>query len=214
MKGTLQFMKINEIFFSIEGEGKRSGQLAAFVRLTGCNLRCSYCDTRYAFHDGREVTAEEIADAVKDYRNVTLTGGEPLLQDCHKLLALLRSHDVNIETNGSIALTEYMNYKNVFFTMDFKCHSSGASNAMNHGNLKILREEDVLKFVVGDEADLEQARLICGEYKPASLIYISSVFGKIEASDIVDFMKRRHIENWRLQTQLHKIIWSPYERGV
>lgn len=207
-------MKVNEIFFSIEGEGKRSGQLAAFVRLTGCNLRCAYCDTKYAFSEGHEITADEIADAVKDYRNVTLTGGEPLLQDCHEILTLLRSHEVNIETNGSISLAEYLNYANVFFTMDFKCHSSDATAAINHDNLKILREKDVLKFVVGDESDLEQAKEICTEFRPKSPVYISPIFGKIELLQIVDFMKQRHIENWRLQVQLHKIIWSPDERGV
>lgn len=207
-------MKVNEIFFSVEGEGKRAGQLAAFIRLSGCNLRCSYCDTRYAFYDGREMTAAEIADAVKNFRNVTLTGGEPLLQDCHELLHLLRSHDVNIETNGSIALAEYLNYPNVFFTMDFKCQSSGATTEMNHDNLKLLREEDVLKFVVGNERDLEQAREICAAFKPKASVYISPVFGEIEPLQIVDFMKRRHAEDWRLQVQLHKIIWSPDERGV
>lgn len=160
------------------------------------------------------MTAKEIADAVKDYRNVTLTGDEPLLHNCHELLALLRSHEVNIETNGSIELAEYLNYENVFFTMDFKCDSSGASYAMNHGNLKILRAKDVLKFVVSNEQDLEQARLICKEYSPTSLIYISPVFGEIELVSIVGFMKRRRMENWRLQVQLHKIIWSPNERGV
>lgn len=207
-------MKVNEIFFSVEGEGKRSGQLAAFVRLTGCNLRCFYCDTEYAFHEGREMTCREIADAVKDYHNVTLTGGEPLLQNCHELLTLLRSHDVNIETNGSIALAEYLKYTNVFFTMDFKCYSSGTSDAMNYSNLKILRGKDVLKFVVGDEEDLELAREICREFNPKSEIYISPVFGKIETSSIVDFMKLRQMENWHLQVQLHKIIWSPDKRGV
>ena len=207
-------MKVNEIFFSVEGEGKRAGELAAFVRLTGCNLRCSYCDTRYAFHDGRDMTAAEIADAVRNFRNVTLTGGEPLLQDCTELLMLLRSHDVNIETNGSVALAEYMNYPNVFFTMDFKCHSSGATYAMDYGNLKILRERDVLKFVVGTEQDLNQAQEICAAFKPKAIIYISPVFGRLEPPEIVDFMKRRHMENWRLQVQLHKIIWSPTERGV
>lgn len=207
-------MKVNEIFFSVEGEGKRAGELAAFIRLTGCNLRCSYCDTKYSFHDGCEMTATEIADAVKNFRNVTLTGGEPLIQDCHELLSLLRSHEVNIETNGSIELAEYLKYPNVFFTMDFKCYSSGATAAMNYDNLKILRKEDVLKFVVGEELDLEQAQKICATFKPKSAIYISPVFGEIELLKIVDFMKRRHIQNWRLQIQLHKTIWSPDERGV
>lgn len=207
-------MKVNEIFFSVDGEGKRSGQLAAFIRLAGCNLRCSYCDTKYSFHDGREMAAAEIADAVKNFRNVTLTGGEPLLQDCRELLNLLRSHDVNIETNGSIALAEYLNYANVFFTMDFKCRTSGATAAMNHTNLKILRARDVLKFVVGNESDLEQAREICAGFETKAAIYISPVFGKIDASRIVEFMKRRHLEDWRLQIQLHKIIRSPDERGV
>lgn len=207
-------MKVNEIFFSVEGEGKRSGELAAFVRLTGCNLRCSYCDTKYSYDDGRDMTAKEIADALKDYRNVTLTGGEPLLQDCHELLRRLEGHEVNIETNGSIALAEYLKYPNVFFTADFKCYSSRMVDAMNYENLKILRERDVLKFVIGDEADLELAREICREFNPASAIYISPVFGKIEPARIVEFMKRRHLENWRVQVQLHKIIWSPNERGV
>ena len=207
-------MKVNEIFFSVEGEGKRTGELAAFIRLTGCNLRCSYCDTKYSYFDGWEISASEIADAVKDYRNVTLTGGEPLLQDCHELLSLLRSHEVNIETNGSIALDEYLKFPNVFFTMDFKCGSSRMIDAMSYSNLKILREKDVLKFVVGDENDLEQARAICKEFSPKSAIYISPVFGEFDLVRIVEFMKRRHMNNWRLQVQLQKIIWSPSKRGV
>ena len=207
-------MKVNEIFFSVEGEGKRTGELAAFIRLTGCNLRCSYCDTKYSYFDGREISARGIADAVKDYRNVTLTGGEPLLQDCHELLSLLRSHEVNIETNGSITLDEYLKFPNAFFTMDFKCESSRMVDAMSYSNLKILREKDVLKFVVGDESDLELAREICNEFSPKAAVYISPVFGEIELVEIVEFMKRRHMENWRLQVQLQKIIWSPDERGV
>lgn len=207
-------MKVNEIFFSIDGEGKRAGQLAAFIRLTGCNLRCSYCDTKYSFDEGREMSAEKIFDAVKNFRNVTLTGGEPLIQDCHELLTRLESHEVNIETNGSIELSEYLKYANAFFTMDFKCYSSGTYDAMNYGNLKILRENDVLKFVVGDESDLILAEKICTEYKPKAQIYISPVFGKIEPLQIVEFIKRRHLENWKLQLQLHKFIWSPNERGV
>ena len=207
-------MKVNEIFFSIDGEGKRTGQLTAFIRLTGCNLRCLYCDTKYSFDEGREMSAEKISDAVKKFRNVTLTGGEPLIQDCHELLMRLEGHEVNIETNGSIELREYMKYANVFFTMDFKCYSSGTYDAMNYGNLKILRENDVLKFVVGDESDLILAEKIYTEYKPKSQLYISPVFEKIEPLHIVDFIKRRHLENWKLQLQLHKFIWSPNKKGV
>lgn len=207
-------MKVNEIFFSVEGEGKRSGELAAFIRLTGCNLRCSYCDTKYSFDEGQELNPKEIADAVKYYRNVTLTGGEPLLQDCRELLTLLKNHEVNIETNGSIDLQAYLDFANVFFTMDFKCYSSKMTDAMRYENLKLLRSRDVLKFVVGDVADLSQAQEVCREFKPKSEVYISPVFGAINPVQIVEFMKRRRLHDWRLQVQLHKIIWLPDERGV
>lgn len=207
-------MKVNEIFFSIEGEGKHSGELAAFIRLTGCNLRCFYCDTRYAFIDGDEMSAAEIAEAVKDYRNVTLTGGEPLIQNCHELLKLLGGHEVNIETNGSIDVSEYLNYANVFFTMDFKCLSSGMMAAMSDRNLTLLRDRDVLKFVVGDKNDLAMAETVTANIPTSPLIYISPVFGRIEPREIVEFMQARRLQHWRLQLQLHKIIWSPEERGV
>ena len=207
-------MKVNEIFLSIEGEGKRSGELAAFIRLMGCNLRCFYCDTRYAFNDGDEMSAAEIADAVKDYRNVTLTGGEPLIQNCHELLKLLSGHEVNIETNGSVDIAEYLGYENVFFTMDFKCLSSGMMAAMSDRNLVLIRDRDVLKFVVGDKNDLAIAEYIASNVEHKPLIYVSPVFGGIEPLEIVEFMKARRLQNWRLQLQLHKIVWSPEERGV
>lgn len=207
-------MKVNEIFFSIDGEGKRAGQLSAFIRLSGCNLRCSYCDTKYSFDEGTEISAKKISDAVKNFRNVTLTGGEPLAQNCHELLNLLKNHDVNVETNGSIDLSEFLKYENVFFTMDFKTYSSGMFDAMNYGNLKILRAKDVLKFVVGDENDLTLAEKICKEFSPKAQIYISPVFGKIFPSQIVNFMKRHNLQDWKIQLQLHKIIWKPDERGV
>ena len=207
-------MKVNEIFFSIDGEGKRAGQLVAFIRLTGCNLRCSYCDTKYSFDEGTKISAEKIAETVKKFRNVTLTGGEPLTQNCHELLKLLSQNEVNIETNGSIDLTDYLKYKNAFFTMDFKCYSSGMYDAMNYRNLGILREGDVLKFVIGDENDLILAKKICEEFKPRAQIYISPVFGEINPVQIVEFMKRHNLQDWKLQLQLHKIIWKPEERGV
>lgn len=207
-------LSVNEIFFSIDGEGKRAGCLAAFVRLAGCNLRCSYCDTEYAFADGKPMRAEEIAEAVKGWENVTVTGGEPLCQDLHALLALLQSHEVNIETNGSEDVEPYQVYPHVFFTLDYKCPSSGMEASMLDKNFRTLRPQDVLKFVVGTTEDLRTAQKVCEKYEPHCSVYLSPVFGKIEAKEIVEFMKGARYKNWRLQLQLHKYIWPPDKRGV
>ncbi len=205
---------VNEIFFSIDGEGKRAGSLAAFIRLAGCNLRCSYCDTTYAFTEGTPLRAEEIAEAVKGWKNVTVTGGEPLCQDVHVLLQRLREHEVNIETNGSVDVTPYHAYPWVFFTLDYKCPSSGMESSMLEKNFQTLRPQDVLKFVVGDMEDLRTAQRVCEKYEPRCLVYLSPVFGKIEAKEIVEYMKSARYKNWRLQLQLHKYIWPPDARGV
>ena len=205
---------VNEIFFSIDGEGKRAGSLAAFIRLAGCNLRCSYCDTAYAFDEGKSMRIEAIAEAVKGWKNVTVTGGEPLCQDIHVLLQRLREHEVNIETNGSVDVTPYHAYPWVFFTLDYKCPSSGMESSMLEKNFQTLRPQDVLKFVVGDMEDLRTAQRVCEKYEPNCLVYLSPVFGKIEAKEIVEYMKSARYKNWRLQLQLHKYIWPPDARGV
>lgn len=205
--------RVSEIFHSIDGEGKRAGTLASFIRLTGCNLRCSYCDTRYAYDGGEIMTAEDIVKQLR-CKNVTLTGGEPLAQEPFELLSVLGRYSVNIETNGSIDISEYMKFPNVFFTMDFKCGSSGETEKMHFGNLELLREYDVLKFVVGSDADLCQAMSITRQYKIKAAVYVSPVFGGITPAEIVNFMQENDLEDWRLQLQLHKIIWSPNERGV
>ena len=205
---------VNEIFFSIDGEGKRAGSLAAFIRLAGCNLRCSYCDTAYAFDEGKSMRIEAIAEAVKGWKNVTVTGGEPLSQDIHALLQQLREHEVNIETNGSVDVTPYHAYPWVFFTLDYKCPSSGMESSMLEKNFQTLRPQDVLKFVVGDMEDLRTAQRVCEKYEPNCLVYLSPVFGKIEAKEIVEYMKSARYKNWRLQLQLHKYIWPPDARGV
>ena len=209
-------LMVNEVFFSIEGEGRRAGELATFIRLMGCNLRCSYCDTEYAFHNGVSCTAGEIAARVNGSKNITLTGGEPLLQDVHELISLLPRSEINIETNGSVDITPYCKYDNVFFTLDYKCPSSGMEDAMSLHNFGSLRERDCLKFVVGDIADLEKAENLCREYRFPCPVYISPVFGKIEPMVIVDYMKVQQgvCENWRVQLQLHKYIWNPSKRGV
>lgn len=205
---------VNEIFFSIDGEGKRAGSLAAFIRLAGCNLRCSYCDTAYAFDEGKSMRIEEIAETVKGWKNVTVTGGEPLSQDIHALLQQLREHEVNIETNGSVDVTPYHAYPWVFFTLDYKCPSSGMESSMLEKNFQTLRPQDVLKFVVGDMEDLRTAQRVCEKYEPNCLVYLSPIFGKIEAKEIVEYMKSARYKNWRLQLQLHKYIWPPDARGV
>lgn len=209
----IDLLRVNEIFDSIEGEGKRAGELATFIRLTGCNLRCSYCDSTYAFAEGELETVEDILNQIR-YPNVTITGGEPLLQDLHPLLQWTGNRHVNIETNGSADIYPYLGYSHVFFTMDFKCASSGMTKQMYLPNFKKLRKRDVLKFVVGGREDLEQALTFCQKHKPKCQVYASPVFGSIEPKDIVAFMKEHHLEDWKVQLQLHKFIWNPQERGV
>lgn len=212
-----------EIFDSIDGEGKRTGELATFIRLAGCNLRCSYCDTPYGldFNQGTSMKLSEIIDKCKEFgnKNITLTGGEPLAR-VHAYyivieLAML-GFNVNIETNGSIALYERSKLKNVFYTMDYKCPSSGMEDKMDLENLKFLDEDDVLKFVVGSKEDLDKCCKILGQNNIKAQVYISPVFGKIEPVEIVNYMKEHKtiFKNSRVQVQLHKIIWNPDERGV
>ena len=212
-----------EIFDSIDGEGKRTGELATFIRLAGCNLRCSYCDTPYGldFKEGTLMEISEIIDKCKEYgnKNITLTGGEPLARGLiHDLISelSLQGFEVNIETNGSISLYNIPKMKNVFYTMDYKCPSSGVEDKMDLKNLEFLDENDVLKFVVGNELDLSNCKYILQNYNIKAQVYISPVFTKIEPVEIVNYMKAHKgiFKNSRVQVQLHKIIWNPDERGV
>lgn len=212
-----------EIFDSIDGEGKRTGELTTFIRLAGCNLRCSYCDTLYAldFTQGDKMTLTEIVNACKKFnnKNITLTGGEPLARlfigDLITELAL-NNFEVNIETNGSIPLYRAPKLKNVFYTMDYKCPSSDVEDKMDLDNLEFLDTDDILKFVVGNEEDLIHTYHILNDYNIKAQVYISPVFGKIEPVEIVNYMKNNKniFKNSKVQVQLHKIIWNPNERGV
>ncbi len=207
---------VNEIFASIDGEGTRAGELANFIRLTGCNLRCSYCDTEYAFVGGKAMTCDEIIGQLNPaVKNVTLTGGEPLLQNCRELIAALLSdgYMVNIETNGSINVDPYL-VAGVMVTVDYKCNTSGMSSSMLEENFTKLRDKDVIKFVVGSIKDLVQAEMLCDKINTRAKIYISPVFGQIEAKTIVEYMLERRRIDWRVQLQLHKYIWEPNKRGV
>lgn len=214
-----------EKFVSINGEGAHAGELAAFIRFRGCNLSCSYCDTSWANCENAPAdmeTAEELSAWVAEtgVKNVTLTGGEPLLnRDCRGLTALLMEQGcrVEIETNGSISLEELAasEYRPVF-TMDYKLPSSGMEEFMCKDNFGLLGCHDTVKFVSGSIEDLERAAEIINEYSldERCHVYISPVFGEIEPSDIVDFMEERRMNKVRLQLQLHKFIWEPTRRGV
>lgn len=213
------FFYVSEIFDSIEGEGKRTGIMSIFVRLTGCNLRCSYCDTKYALVMGKEaikMTEDELVNKVKEYpwKNITITGGEPLLHCLNDLLLKLPEYDINIETNGATPLLSHRP-QNVFYTMDWKCPTSGENKKMLYENLKLLTKYDVLKFVVGNQEDLDEMKRVISLFKDVSpLFYVSPVFNKINPVDIVDYVKKNKLKNVYIQIQLHKVIWNPNQRGV
>lgn len=221
--------KIVEIFDSIEGEGKRSGQLATFVRTAGCNLRCSYCDTLYALSDClceyTELSSEEIISRLNPlYRKVTLTGGEPLFQpNIKELISEMCSqgYEVNVETNGSIKTSPFRVAGNVFFTIDYKLPCSGMENRMNKDAFLELTKEDVVKFVIGTKEDCDKTtevvRMLQSHYDDNKMpqIYLSAVCGKISHADIVTFMKSHtELSNARIQLQMHKIIWPDIDKGV
>ena len=217
--------KVAEKFVSINGEGPRAGELAVFLRFCGCNLDCGYCDTRWANTADVKyelVSAEELVEYVKStgVKNVTLTGGEPLLQaDIAHLIKLLgeAGAEVEIETNGSVPLKNIVSLApRPAVTADYKLPSSGMEKYMLTENFSYLTLQDAVKFVVGDMCDLARAEEIINGYglKEKCRIYFSPVFGKIKPVEITEFMKERKLNGVRLQLQLHKIIWKPDLRGV
>ena len=218
--------KVAEIFTSINGEGTRAGQTAVFVRFTGCNLNCSYCDTKWANEPNAEyklMTDREILSRIKEtgIKNVTLTGGEPLLREgIHELLEEIAKDgflQAEIETNGSIDLTPFCDIENrPSFTMDYKLPSSGMEKHMCLENFEILEKKDTVKFVSGSIEDLKKALEIIRKYDLSRRchVYISPVFGSIEPAKIVDFMVENKLNDVNLQLQLHKFIWDPNMRGV
>lgn len=221
-----QEYKVVEIFSSIDGEGLRAGLPCTFIRLHGCNLHCSYCDSRYAC-EGDDFTTMSLEDIVDSVNNIgipaiTLTGGEPLLEESvYELIRELarRNYWVNIETNGSIDLgaLDYLRKNTsgkIMATMDWKCYSSGMTDSMIVDNLDKLNSDDVLKFVVGDDEDLLQMKEILNRYHVPAHVYVSPVFGQIDPKQIVEFLISYELHNVKVQLQLHKFIWSPEMRGV
>lgn len=226
-------MKIVEIFDSIDGEGLRTGQTAAFIRLAGCNLRCSYCDTLYALFgesepcDYTEMTVDEVFERVnKAFGRITLTGGEPLLHsESVRLCNMLADCgcEVNIETNGAVDIESFLEKisrkDKVFFTIDFKLPSSGMTDKMLWHNFEVLRPCDVVKFVVGSDEDaqmmLDITKKLNAIYNEKPHIYAGAVFGSYEPSKLVDLITGNpDLYNVVFQLQIHKVIWSPEMRGV
>ena len=219
-------MKVVEKFVSINGEGSKAGQLAVFIRFAGCNLDCVYCDTKWANEKDvsySEMSKEEIYEYIKStgVRNITVTGGEPLLQDgIYEFLeyfSLDKELFVEIETNGSVDISLFKKIDNTpSFTMDYKLDYSNMENKMFLDNLKNLDKRDVIKFVSGSQKDLEILKNIVEKYNliERTKVYVSPVFGAIEPSVIVDWMIENNLNGMNLQIQMHKIIWDPEKKGV
>lgn len=214
-------MNVIEKFISIEGEGLFQGYPTVFIRFSGCNLNCSYCDTYYSheFNQGIKTKHNEIIEYVLStkIKRVTLTGGEPLLQsNINELINNLDKYGiiVNIETNGSIDISHINKNKNTVITMDYKLPSSGMTVFMREENINILKNSDVLKFVCSNKNDLDIALNIIKIYNPKCNIIFSPVFEKINPVDIVNFLIDNKLNNCKLQLQIHKIIWNPNMRCV
>jgi 7-carboxy-7-deazaguanine synthase len=214
-----QRLHINEIFYSIQGESTHAGRPCVFVRLTGCNLRCRWCDTEYAFYEGRKMTIAEVATIVTSHQCnlVEITGGEPLLQEGIYPLAdtLLKSqHTVMIETSGAVDVSRLD--PRVIKIMDLKCPGSGECDRNLWSNLEHLSARDEVKFVLADRADYEwardtiRARNLDGR---VNALLMSPVFGVLDPAELAQWILEDRIPV-RLQIQIHKHIWSPDTRGV
>ena len=211
-------IKINEIYLSVQGESSHTGLACVFIRLTGCNLRCSWCDTAYAFHEGKNMSIDEIMQKVESFgiHLVEITGGEPLMQDnVYTLMRRLieKRYKVMLETGGSISLERVP--KDVIKIMDLKCPGSGEQEKNNLDNLKLLAPHDEVKFVILDKKDYEWSRDIIKKFKvnETAHILLSTVFNKLELKEMVKWILEDRLPV-RLQTQLHKIIWDKNTIGV
>lgn len=211
-------LKINEIFYSLQGESTYAGLPFIFIRLTGCNLRCSWCDTEYAFYEGEWFSLENIMKKIEGYPTpfVEITGGEPLLQKNVSFLMeelVRRGYEVLVETSGSVNI-DVAPYP-VKRIMDIKCPGSGMSEKMDWDNLQRMRPGDEVKFVIKDYDDFSYAKKIVNTYpllKDYPLL-ISPVWGKLSLNELAEWIKFSGIP-FRLQLQLHKLIWPDKEKGV
>ncbi|MFA5911221.1 MAG: radical SAM protein [Vicinamibacterales bacterium] len=212
-------LTINEIFHSIQGESTHAGRPCVFVRLTACDLRCRWCDTSYAFHEGRKMSvADVVADVVaRACPVVEVTGGEPLLQpDVYPLMQRLleAGKTVLVETGGHRSIAQVP--AGVIRIMDVKCPGSGESEQNDWSNLALLTPSDEVKFVIADRADYEFARGVVAREKltgRVAAVLFSPVHGELDAKQLAEWVIADRLEV-RVQLQVHKYIWSPQTRGV
>lgn len=211
-------MRVTEIFHSIQGESSFAGRPCVFVRLTGCPLRCTWCDTGYAFFGGRECSVDEIVSTVAsfDCPLVEVTGGEPLAQpEAIPLIARLcdEGHTVLIETSGAIDIGPVD--RRAHLILDVKCPASGMTDRMYWSNLGLLDRKDEVKFVLADRRDYEWACEIMARYELADRcsVLMSPVFGVLEPRQLVEWVLADRLPV-RFQLQLHKYVWAPDMRGV
>jgi 7-carboxy-7-deazaguanine synthase len=212
-------LTINEIFHSIQGESTHAGRPCVFVRLTACDLRCSWCDTAYAFTEGRKMSLEDVLADVESRgeKLVEITGGEPLLQkEVYPLMEALlaRGHEVLLETGGHVPLTAVP--AGVKKILDVKCPGSGEADRNHWDNLAALGPQDEVKFVISDREDYDYARRVLAEHNLAGrvgAVHFSPVHGVFEPRVLAEWVLADRLPV-RVQLQLHKYIWAPTTRGV
>jgi len=211
-------LQVSEIFYSVHGESTYAGRPCVFVRLTGCNLRCRWCDTAYAFYDGETLTVEQVLERVRAYKCplVEITGGEPLLQgEVHSLIdrLLLEGYEVLVETGGSLDVGRLD--PRVVKILDLKAPGSGMGRLNNLDNLQYLDRKDQVKFVVADRRDYEWAKQMMAEHALAekTQVLFSPVFGELDPRELAEWILADRLPV-RLQIQLHKYLWDPNQRGV
>jgi 7-carboxy-7-deazaguanine synthase len=210
-------MKICEIFKSIQGESSYSGLPCLFIRMTGCNLRCSYCDTTYAYFEGKNLSEDEIMDEVQlaGIRLVEVTGGEPLLQkEVYNLIKRLldEGYKLLVETNGSVSLKDV---DRAIIILDIKTPGSGMSEEMDLSNIDYMKNTDEIKFVITSRTDYEWSKEMIQRYslKDKCQILFSPAFGILPPEDLSMWILKDRLEV-RLNLQLHKYIFSPEKKGI
>jgi 7-carboxy-7-deazaguanine synthase len=213
-----EMLKINEIFFSIQGESTRAGLATTFVRTTGCNLRCTYCDTQYSYYDGTLMNMDAVISKIKSYATsyVCITGGEPLLQkEIFPLISELcdLGYHVSVETSGSLSI-ELVDLR-AKIVIDVKTPDSGAGNSFHFGNLSFLNRDIEFKFVICSEHDLEWSESFCRQHEilQKNTVLYSPSWGQVSPKWLSEKILEKK-SSARLQLQLHKYIWLPETRGV